>query len=127
MKGATHRDAALAWLQHRSQAKYIIANVEKYKRPLAYKGPLEMLKKEGKGDFAHDDLLRPARNPVEDGGHRAAARISAPISTSSTKSSAAELFGAVASTWKAAPLHLRGGPWRRLPIMRMQPPTSGRG
>lgn len=53
VKGAKHRDAALAWLAHRVHAKYVLPNVEKYKRPLAYKGPLEILKKEGKGDFAH--------------------------------------------------------------------------
>ena len=53
VKGAKHRDAALAWLGHRVHAKYVLPNVEKYKRPLAYKGPLEILKKEGKGDFAH--------------------------------------------------------------------------
>ena len=26
----------------------------KYRRPLAYRGPLEMLKKEGQGRFAHE-------------------------------------------------------------------------
>jgi spermidine/putrescine-binding protein len=54
VKGAAHRDTAIAWLQHRTQAKYTIDNVLKYRRPLAYKGPLEMLKKEGKGSLAHE-------------------------------------------------------------------------
>jgi len=54
VKGAAHRDAAIAWLQHRTQAKYIIENFMKYRRPLAYRGPLEMLKREGKADLAHE-------------------------------------------------------------------------
>ena len=54
VKGAAHREAALAWLGHRVHASYVLANVEKYKRPLAYKGALEVLKKEGRGDFAHE-------------------------------------------------------------------------
>jgi len=53
VKGAKHRDAALAWLGHRVHSNYVVANVEKYKRPLAYKSPVEVLKKEGKGDFVH--------------------------------------------------------------------------
>src|SRR4051812_4011492 len=36
--------------------------------------------------------------------------MSAPISTSSTRSSAAEFFRRGASTWETAPLHWRGGP-----------------
>ena len=49
VKGAAHRDAALAWLQHRVRRNTPFANVEKYRRPLAYKAPLEMLKKDGQG------------------------------------------------------------------------------
>ncbi|MBV8563872.1 MAG: extracellular solute-binding protein [Methylobacteriaceae bacterium] len=53
VKGAAHREAALAWLQHRVQAKYIIDNFMKYRRPLAYRGPLDLLQKQGKSDYAH--------------------------------------------------------------------------
>ena len=54
VKGAAHREAALAWLQHRVHAKYVMENFLKYRRPLAYKGPLEVLKKEGKSELAHE-------------------------------------------------------------------------
>jgi spermidine/putrescine-binding protein len=54
VKGAAHREAAIAWLQHRVQAKYIIENFMKYRRPLAYRGPLDMLQKEGKSSLAHE-------------------------------------------------------------------------
>ncbi len=53
-KGAAHREAALAWMQHRVQAKYLMENFLKYRRPLAYRGPLEALKSEGKSDLAHE-------------------------------------------------------------------------
>jgi spermidine/putrescine transport system substrate-binding protein len=54
VKGAAHREAAIAWLQHRVQAKYLLTNFYKYQRPLAFKGPLETLQKEGKSDVAHE-------------------------------------------------------------------------
>jgi spermidine/putrescine-binding protein len=54
VKGAKHRDAALAWLAHRVQAKYVLPNFEKYKRPLAYRGPLDVLAKQGRSDYAHE-------------------------------------------------------------------------
>jgi spermidine/putrescine-binding protein len=54
VKGAAHRDAALAWMQHRVQAKYVMENFLKYRRPLAYRGPLDVLKQEGKSDLAHE-------------------------------------------------------------------------
>jgi spermidine/putrescine-binding protein len=54
VKGAAHRDAAVAWLQHRVQSKYILNNFLKYRRPLAYKGPLDVLQKEGKSALAHE-------------------------------------------------------------------------
>jgi spermidine/putrescine transport system substrate-binding protein len=54
VKGAAHREAALAWMQHRVQAKYLIDNFRKYNRPLAYRGPLELLKSEGKSSVAHE-------------------------------------------------------------------------
>lgn len=52
--GAAHREAALAWLGHRVHAKYVLENFEKYLRPLAYRGPLDLLKSEGKSDLAHE-------------------------------------------------------------------------
>src|SRR5690348_10989814 len=54
VKGAAHREAALAWMQHRVHAKYVMENFLKYRRPLAYKGPLEALKSQGKSDYAHE-------------------------------------------------------------------------
>ena len=54
VKGAAHREAALAWMQHRVQAKYLMENFLKYRRPLAYRGPLDVLKSEGKSDLAHE-------------------------------------------------------------------------
>jgi spermidine/putrescine-binding protein len=53
VKGAAHRDAALAWLQHRVHAKYVLENFEKYRRPLAYRGPLDLLKAQGRSAYAH--------------------------------------------------------------------------
>jgi spermidine/putrescine transport system substrate-binding protein len=54
VKGAAHREAALAWMQHRVHAKYVMENFLKYRRPLAYRGPLEVLKSQGKSDYAHE-------------------------------------------------------------------------
>jgi len=54
VKGAAHKPAALAWMQHRVHAKYVMENFLKYRRPLAYRGPLEALKREGKADYAHE-------------------------------------------------------------------------
>lgn len=54
VKGAAHKDAAIAWLQHRVQAKYVLNNFQKYRRPLAYKSPLDVLQKEGKSAIAHE-------------------------------------------------------------------------
>lgn len=53
VKGAAHRDAALAWLEHRTRPKYVLQNFYEKRRPLAYRGPLEVLKSEGKADYAH--------------------------------------------------------------------------
>ena len=53
MKPRRHIRPDVAWLAHRVHAKYVLPNAEKYKRPLAYKGPLEILKQQGQGDFAH--------------------------------------------------------------------------
>jgi hypothetical protein len=41
-------------MQHRVHAKYVMENFLKYRRPLAYKGPLEALKSQGKSDYAHE-------------------------------------------------------------------------
>ncbi len=38
-EGAAHREAALALMQHRVQASYLMENFLKYRRPLAYRGP----------------------------------------------------------------------------------------
>ena len=54
VKGAAHKEAALAWLQHRVQAKYIMKNFLDKWRPLAYRGPLDELKKQGKGELIHE-------------------------------------------------------------------------
>ncbi|MBV8913073.1 MAG: extracellular solute-binding protein [Acetobacteraceae bacterium] len=54
VKGAAHRDAALAWLQHRVRPQYVMENFLKYKRPLAYKGPLEILRQQGQAELAHE-------------------------------------------------------------------------
>ncbi len=54
VKGAAHREAALAWLGHRVHADYVLTNFEKYKRPLAFRGPLDILAKQGRSDYAHE-------------------------------------------------------------------------
>jgi spermidine/putrescine-binding protein len=54
VKGASHRDAAIVWMQHRMQAKYLTQNFQRMRRPLAYKSPLDLLKSEGKGSLAHE-------------------------------------------------------------------------
>jgi spermidine/putrescine transport system substrate-binding protein len=54
VKGAAHRETALAWLGHRVHAKYVLANFEKYKRPLAYRGPLDILAQQGRSAYAHE-------------------------------------------------------------------------
>jgi len=53
VKGAAHREAALAWMQHRSQAKYVMQNFLRMRRPLAFKSPLDALRQEGQGELAH--------------------------------------------------------------------------
>lgn len=54
VKGAAHRDAALAWMQHRMQTKYVLDNFSRMQRPLAFKSPLDWLKSNGKADLAHE-------------------------------------------------------------------------
>lgn len=54
VKGAAHRDAAIAWMQHRVQAKYVMANFERMRRPLAFQSPLDALKSSGRGELAHE-------------------------------------------------------------------------
>ena len=54
VKGAAHKDAAIAWMQHRMQTKYVAQNFQRMRRPLAYKSPLDALKQEGKASLAHD-------------------------------------------------------------------------
>jgi spermidine/putrescine-binding protein len=54
VKGAAHREAALAWMQHRMQPKYVQQNFLRMRRPLAYRSPLELLQSQGQGDLAHE-------------------------------------------------------------------------
>lgn len=54
VKGAAHREAALAWLQHRQQAKYVMQNFLRMRRPLAFRSPLQALIESGQGELAHE-------------------------------------------------------------------------
>ncbi len=52
VKNAAHREAAIAWLQHKSQAKYAAINFLAQFRPLTNKKAFDLLVKQGKGDLA---------------------------------------------------------------------------
>lgn len=52
VKGAVHREAAIAWLQHKCQGKYVAMNFLRMNRPLAFKSGYDIVVKQGKGDLA---------------------------------------------------------------------------
>ena len=52
VKGAAHKDAAVAWLQDKCQAKWLAMNFMRMYRPLAFKSGYDALVKDGKKELA---------------------------------------------------------------------------
>ncbi len=52
VKGAADREAAIAWMQDKAQAKWVAMNFLRTYRPLVWKSGYDLLVKEGKGDLA---------------------------------------------------------------------------
>jgi len=54
VKNAAHRDAAMAWLDHKNQAKYVVVNFQKQLRALANEKAMKILQQDPKyADLVH--------------------------------------------------------------------------